>query len=141
MARLGRLAGALLLQCDNPQEQGYYLVGDTKEPCKFPEHGFERPASLDGEPQPFVKLKVIGPVKMNDFYVELPASGEAGVKAIADRLLIVRNCSVSERMWRILTNPEQIEPPPTTSPVDGAWLMAMPLVVWNIVRDTVLRCV
>jgi hypothetical protein len=47
------------------------------------------------------------------------------------RLCITRNDSVSERLWRLITS-------------DGAaraqWLVEVPAHVWDIVRDTVLKC-
>jgi hypothetical protein len=51
MARVGRLAGALLAEtCDH-----YYLVGNTKEPCDWWESGFEAP-SVDPSEARFVRL-------------------------------------------------------------------------------------
>lgn len=144
VATLSRLAGALLLECGEGDAREFFLVGNTKEPCDFPAHGFERPASLDGEPLAYVPLKVVGSVSAATLpTVALPVAttSEVLAKELATRLLIVRNLSVSDRLWRLVTNPNQVEPPPTDAKVDGAWLVAMPVQVWDIVRDTVLRCV
>ena len=50
---------------------------------------------------------------------------------VTARLTIARNGSVSERLWRLCTH-------------DGAaraqWLVEVPAHVWELVRDTVLRC-
>lgn len=50
------------------------------------------------------------------------------------RLVIHRNASVSERLWRLVT---QGEAEPRT---DARWLGQMPASVWNVVRDGVLKC-
>jgi hypothetical protein len=47
------------------------------------------------------------------------------------RLTITRNDSVSERLWRLITSDGNTR---------AEWLIAMPTAVWEIVRDTVLRC-
>lgn len=143
-ARLSRLAGALLLECEQGDSSEYFLVGNTKEPCDFSARGFERPASLDGEPLPWVRLKITGSVaSAASPVVEFPqtTASDALAKTVSERLLIVRNLSVSDRLWRLVTNPEQVEPPPKDDVVDGAWLVTMPAKVWDIVRDTVLRCI
>ena len=49
MARVGRLAGALLAET----EGRYFLVGNTKEPCDFRALGVEPPPEIDALKRPF----------------------------------------------------------------------------------------
>jgi len=96
--------GAIVVESGGEQR----LVGNPKEPCTF---------------TPPVPLS--SPLEVEDRPVDELA---ALVKA---RLVITRNDSVSERLWRIVTH-------------EGAtradWLLEIPAHVWEIVRDTVLRC-
>jgi hypothetical protein len=48
--------------------------------------------------------------------------------------VIERNGSVSERLWRLVLGDAPAEV------VDLRWLGQMPLQVWQVVRDTVLKC-
>ena len=43
MARVGRLAGAILAESHGH----YFLVGNTKAPCDWRKAGFEPPADID----------------------------------------------------------------------------------------------
>ncbi len=47
------------------------------------------------------------------------------------KLTIARNHSVSERLWRLITH---------EGAARAQWVVDMPAHVWEIVRDTVLRC-
>jgi hypothetical protein len=66
--------------------------------------------------------------------------GEALAATLGDRLLIERNRSVSERLWRLLFDPSADDDPPANGIVHARWLTEMPAEIWSIVRDTVLRC-
>ena len=130
MARIGRMAGAIVAQTGDD----YYLVGDTKEPCDFAAHGFLAPPR-DRSPveQPWVRLAVHGEPRL-DATLHMALEGEALAELLAHRFLIRRNGSVSERLWNVVTEHHNTSEAAT-------WLHAMPAPVWDIVRDTVLRCV
>jgi hypothetical protein len=149
MARVGRLAGALLVET----EGGYFLVGNTKEPCDWKKAGFE-PPTLDPSAASFLKLTALPPIEANrpGVGIELGVpvltiglEGEPLARALAQRFLVERNGSVSERLWRLVIHrgvpdedvPEDDEP----RSVDANWLASMPAPIWKIVRDTVLRCI
>jgi len=142
-ARLSRLAGALLLAGNG----SWFLIGNTKEPCDWPAVGFERPA--EGDPatlrvrrlkpiaeQPSPVLAAISPAALSVHINGHPI--ESIAELLADRLLIRRNASFSERLWRIVTGDSDEHP--TAPPTDITWLIAMPERVWEIVRDTALKC-
>jgi hypothetical protein len=103
-ARIGRWMGAIVVEARGRQ----VLVGNPKEPCVF-----EPPVPLSS------------PLAVDDH------DPDALAALVGARLVIQRNQSVSERLWRIVTH-------------DGAtraqWLLDVPVHVWEIVRDNVLRC-
>jgi hypothetical protein len=68
--------------------------------------------------------------------------GEALAQLLAQRLLIVRNASVSDRLWRLILcpDPQADVEIPATAVIDARWLVEMPLLLWQIVRDAVLKC-
>jgi hypothetical protein len=140
MARAFRLAGAILAETDGD----YYLVGQTKEPCDWPAAGFAVPRTLESGGPWFVKLDVRGSVSTAAPVpgLVLPLEGEALARALAQRFVIERNGSVSERLWRIAIHrgdPDAEDGAP--GDVDARWLAEIPAPVWQMVRDTVLRCV
>jgi hypothetical protein len=117
MARIGRWMGAIVVESGGAQ----WLVGNPKEPCA------EVPDALEA---PYVRalpasVPLTGALAIDD------GDGEALARTVAARLVIQRNGSVSERLWRLVSG-------------DGAtrlqWLVDVPAPVWEIVRDTVLRC-
>jgi hypothetical protein len=120
MARVGRIAGALLIESG----ESWFLVGNPKEPCDLIE------GNLDA---PFVRALAVSGFELNGSWWIVDGEGEALAREIAQRLVIERNGSVSERLWRLITDGAQGE-------VDARWLTAMPMRVWQVVRDTVLRC-
>jgi hypothetical protein len=128
---VGRLAGAIVAQT----EDVFYLVGDTKEPCDFAAHGFAPPPP-DRSPvaQPYVAIEVVDAVRPLQAGFDVDLEGEALAQMLAHRFLIRRNGSVSERLWNVVT--EHHDPAEVAT-----WLHAMPASVWDIVRDTVLRCI
>jgi hypothetical protein len=138
MGRAYRLAGAIVAETGGE----HYLVGNTKQPCDFRTCGFETPVEVDATSRPFVRLARAGDVKLAGVFLELDREGEDFARTLADRFLIERNGSVSERMWRLVVG---LGDPDANLPTDGAvdarWLGAMPPALWKIVRDTVLRCV
>jgi hypothetical protein len=119
-ARVGRYCGALVVESAGAQ----VLVGNPKEPCP------EVPETLAA---PFVKaLTTRVPLSGCQLIVDGDASALAEV--VAARLVIPRNGSVSERLWRLVTNQQ------SSGEVDARWLLTMPATIWDIVRDTVLKC-
>jgi len=104
VARIGRWMGAIVVEARGAQR----LVGEPKELCTF---------------VPPVPLS--SPIEVDDRDADELAA------ILRARLVIARNQSVSERLWRLVTH-------------DGAtraqWLVDAPAHVWEIVRDSVLRC-
>jgi hypothetical protein len=136
MACVGRLAGAVLAQTGND----YFLVGNTKEPCDFKAAGFEPPCEVDAVKCRYIRLKAQRTIAMSSPLLKVRLEGKALAEALAERLLIERNGSVSERLWRLLLDPDGNEAPVASDEVDAQWLVEIPLAIWEIVRDTVLRC-
>jgi hypothetical protein len=164
MARVGRLAGAILAET----EGSYYLVGQTKVPCDWGRAGFEppgefgpagnrphaddstpgqdRPHADDSTRCPYIRLARLASAAAIDLgptWLTLSLEGEALARGLATKLLVERNGSVSERLWRLIVSggvdSEDDDPP--EGEIDARWLGEIPPAVWQIVRDTVLRCV
>jgi len=137
-ARLTRLAGALLLELG----EQYFLIGNTKMPCDFPAVGFADPGTIDALQQPVLRLHARRAIELAEPYLsfQLDAEPEAIAERVAERLVIQRNGSVSDRLWRLILNPEMPEDDPLLPVVAATWLLEMPKPIWDIVRDTVLRC-
>jgi hypothetical protein len=130
MARVGRLAGSLLAAT----EGRYFLVGDLKEPCDFAAAGFEEPVQIPGRDLPFIRLRALREISLSAPRLVLDVEGEELAKLLFTRLVIARNGSVSNRLWRLVLGLEE------GVDVDARWLGQVPTEVWNIVRDSVLRC-
>ncbi|MBZ0234695.1 MAG: precorrin-3B C(17)-methyltransferase [Deltaproteobacteria bacterium] len=130
MTRIGRLAGALLVETGG----AWFLVGHLKQPCDFAAAGFAPPLDLDARAPTGVRLEPIAAVSMPRPWLELALEGEAVVPLCARRLLVERTGLVSERLWRLVTETSE------TSDGDARWLGEVPDAVWAIVRDAVLRC-
>lgn len=136
MARVARLAGALLLQTGDD----YFLIGQTKEPCAFGQHGFAAPTEIAPALDSYCRLTPIGPIRLTLPQLLLDLDGEAAARLLAQRLLIQRNASVSERLWSLLTQADDPLEPNTREVIPSQWLAAIPGPIWEIVRETVLRC-
>lgn len=135
IARIGRLAGAILAECDGT----YLLIGNTKEPCNWEQSGFTKPAEIDARKTPVLQLETLPNTTItlstpNLVLTLTTEQKDTYAPTIASRFLITRNASVSDRLWNLITeetsNPE----------VQATWLLNMPDPVWQIVRDTVLKC-
>lgn len=138
MARVGRLAGAILAE----SEGQYWLVGNTKTPCDWAKAGFETPVAIDALGRPFFRLARTGEVTLAAPWLELDVEGEPLAAMLAERFLIERNGSVSDRLWRLVL--QRGDPDAETGPdhaLDARWLGHVPAGIWKIVRDSVLRCV
>jgi hypothetical protein len=136
MARVGRLAGAILAETGGE----FFLVGNTKEPCDFEAAGFESPGEIDALERRYIRLAPRRAVELAAPYLRLELEGEALAALLAERLLIERNASVSDRLWQLLIDPSGQEELPEDEAVDARWLAEIPAPIWGIVRDTVLRC-
>jgi hypothetical protein len=138
-ARLVRLAGAILLE----NAGQFYLLGNTKQPCDWHQAGFETPAEVDALKSAFIPLMPSREVHVEPPYLLVDTVGkstEALAQILADRFLIRRNGSVSERLWRIVTCESDESGSPEAQQTDASWLVAMPDQIWEIVRDAALKC-
>jgi hypothetical protein len=134
VSRVGRLGGALLAETGGT----CYLVGNLKRPCDFAAAGFE-PAEIDALATPYLRLARSGPLVVPGPWLTLAVEGEDLPRLLAARLLVERNGSVSDRLWRmILSDDPDAE---VSGEVDARWLGEIPTHVWRVVRETVLRCV
>jgi hypothetical protein len=124
MARVGRYKGAIVVEVGGAQ----WLVGNPKEPCA------EVPDTLEA---PYVRRLPARVPLTPGFVVDDDAEdgdGEKLAQALAGKLVIARNGSVSERLWRLVRGEA------TTGEPRLQWLAEIPQPVWEIVREAVLRC-
>jgi hypothetical protein len=136
MARVSRLAGAILAETQGE----FFLVGNLKEPCDFRAAGFEPAAEVDAMKRRYVRLTVKHEILVACPYLIIDFEGESLARLLAERLVIERNGSVSERLWRLLMDPGGQNELPDKESVNGAWLAQIPAEIWQIVRDALLRC-
>jgi hypothetical protein len=200
MARVGRLAGAILVETRGD----HYLVGHPKVPCDWRAVGFEPPAEPSGlnapgaRVTPVVRLRrvaahaaaplstpplasqaapqlappqlappllappllappLLAPPLLAPPLLAIDLEGEPLVRLLADRLVIARTGSVSERLWRLVIGESDDDTgddagdaagDPASERAGGSrsdviparWLGELPPAIWQIVRDTVLRC-
>ncbi|MCI0346390.1 MAG: precorrin-3B C(17)-methyltransferase [Chloroflexi bacterium] len=136
MARVGRLAGAILAETG----ARYFLIGNPKEPCDFEAAGFEDPDVIDALARPFVELRPKRPIELAPPVLQIAVEGDSLPRLLAERFVIVRNASVSDRLWRLILDPEATGDEPSESTIDARWLGDLPAPIWAIVRDAVLRC-
>lgn len=146
MTTVSRLSGAILVQ-DGAR---FFLVGDTKEPLRFSDFGFSDPKDRDPAREPVVELSgehsgehslslASQTSKLAVQSEPLMVSEDDGptVAALLGRALVIRrNGSVSERLWSLVMESS----PPKAGKADIQWLSQTPEPIWEIVRDTVLRC-
>ncbi len=136
MAYVGRIAGALLAETGG----AYYLVGNTKTPCDWAAAGFIAPVTIDALTRPWLRLDVTGAPTLGAPRLLVDVEGEALGRLLADLFLIPRTGSVSERLWRLVTGQRDEDDEPVPDPIAARWLGEMPGPVWQVVRDTILRC-
>ena len=136
MARVGRIAGAILAET----EGRWFLVGNTKMPCDWTAAGFEAPAEIDALVRPYLPLVARGSVDVGPHLV-LGVEGEELARRLAECFVIKRTGSVSERLWRLVIGAGEDDEAPAAHTIDARWLGEMPLRGWQVVQDTVLRCV
>lgn len=136
MACVGRLAGAILAETEGQ----FFLVGNPKEPCDFAAVGFEPPGVINAMARPFVRLSPCRSVQVPQPYLTVDVEGEALARLLVDRFVIQRNGSVSDRLWRLVTDPKQENCAVLDGPIEARWLGEIPTEIWQIVRETVLKC-
>lgn len=129
MAKIGRLAGAILIET----EGDWYLVGEPKQPCDFGQKGFEKPVFRDSQKIPYQKLIVSGNPKIEGPFLLVELEGEEIANLVFKRFAIERTHSVSERLWRLVTQEQG-------GPISVRWLNEVPAYIWEIIRDSVLKC-
>ena len=139
MARVGRLSGALLLETAVADEPAWFLVGDTKVPCDWSAAGFDKPAERNVIHERFTRLKVRGAPNLTGTTLSVALEGVEGAHAIAERLTVSRNGSVSERLWNLILGEDELDEP-TGRAIPCAWLCEIPAPVWDVVREAVLKC-
>jgi hypothetical protein len=136
MARVGRIAGAILAETAG----SFFLVGNPKEPCDWLAHGFEPPGEIDAQKRPFIKLSPRQRVLLSPPWLTMDLEGDSLPRLLVERLVIERNGSVSERLWRLVTQADDEADAPPDEAIDARWLAGIPAPIWRVVRDTVLRC-
>ena len=139
IARGTRLAGAVLLEGAGQ----FFLVGNTKQPCDWSSAGFAAPPASAAGQNPVMALSPVRPVQIESpclLFDWKDGAAESLAELLANRLLIQRNASVSERLWRLVTGEHEEQNEPFSNELDASWLVRMPEAVWNIVRETVLKC-
>lgn len=136
MARVGRLAGAILAKTQDE----FYLVGNTKMPCDWGAAGFEPPGLIDALTRPFIRLAPCQSVEVMPPYLVVEVEGERLPCLLAELFLIQRTGSISERLWRLATGQRDDDMGPDQEVIQARWLGEVPQPIWQIVRETVLRC-
>ena len=136
MARVGRLAGSLLVE----HGDAWFLLGHLKQPLDFAKAGFQKPADLEARAPRGVLLEVTGSPSLGPHLVV--DDRDDLVEVLVDRLIVERTGTVSERLWRLVTVRDPADPtsPPKAEVIDARWLTTLPDAIWQIVRDSVLRC-
>jgi hypothetical protein len=136
MALVGRLAGAILAETEGQ----FFLVGNPKEPCDFAAVGFEPPGVINALERPFVRLLPCRSVQVPHPYLTVDVEGEALARLLVDRFVIQRNGSVSDRLWRLVIDPKRENRAVPDGSIDARWLGEIPTEIWQVVRETVLKC-
>lgn len=136
MARVGRLAGAILAETRG----SYYLVGNTKVPCEWAAAGFDAPAEIDAVRRPFQSLVARGDNSVGTPHLVVEVEGESLPRLLAEIFVVERTGSISERLWRLVIGQSDEKDDPVPDVIGARWLGEVPKPFWQIVRDTVLRC-
>jgi len=136
MAKIGRLAGSLLVEHNG----AWFLLGHLKQPLDFAAAGFQKPTDLDQRAPRGVLLEITGTPSLGNHIVV--DDRDDLVEMLVNRLIVERTGTVSERLWRLITVEDPTDPtsPPKGDAIDARWLTTLPDAIWQIVRDSVLRC-
>lgn len=142
MSSVRRLGGAMLLTSGDR----YFVVGAPKRPIDWNVEGFGRPRHTQepgtSELIPWFELFPLvdgdsPPALATEPKLVLALEAEAACAVLHDRLTIRRNGSVSERLWDLVVESS----PSEGGERDARWLVGVPGPIWEIVRDTILKCV
>ncbi len=136
MAKVSRLGGAILAITGND----YFLIGDLKEPLDFVKAGFVTPPVISGKDTPYVRLTraADGALQVSGEFLTMELEGEDLAKKLVSLFVIHRNGSISERLWRLVT--ESSKSSDRDTGIAARWLGETPDEIWEAVRDSVLRC-
>lgn len=136
MARVGRLAGGILAETEGK----FYLVGNTKVPCDWGQAGFAPPEEINALARPCILLVPCRPVQVELPYLVVEVEGEALPQLLIEVFLIHRTGSISERLWQLVTGQRDEDTTSAAGVLQARWLGEIPMSVWHVVRDAVLRC-
>jgi hypothetical protein len=130
---VSRIAGGMIAETRGE----YFLIGELKEPCDFARIGFQEPrVSEENHRILYQKLQVTGPIVLEaEEYLEMETRGEDLARLLYKRFVVPRNNSVSNRLWNAVICEKDAQ-----GRVDARWLERMPDGIWDIVRDSLLRC-
>ena len=132
MGNVTRLSGAILAETQGR----YFLVGNLKGPCNFENNGFRDPGEIDPLKHPYIELEPTRIILREGVCIHIPIEGEQLPQMLVRLFVIERNGSISQRLWTLVTENSEVK----DSMIDASWLSALPDVVWEAVRDSVLRC-
>jgi precorrin-3B C17-methyltransferase len=135
---IARLAGGIVFRSG----KRYFLVGDLKEPCLFEEFGFLPPVREGTADRQWIELQLLEPLRpvRLDFKIVLDLDGVAGAQEVYRRFAIYRNSSISERLMGLVLEASPRCRLNDQECIDARWLSGTPTRVWDIIRDTVLKC-
>ena len=137
MLKIGRCAGTLLVEI----EDKFYIIGETKEPFDFTSMGLSNPQALGESPIRLLEqIDTTNPWETASCHYIIHQTDQP-FQEYLDRLseifIIRRNSMISERIWELVA---RIEEPIPEDFWPAGWLFDSPEMVWDIVRDTMLRC-
>ena len=135
MAIITRLAGAYLAQTNH----AYYMIGNTKSPCRFEDFGFEPPPrDTEAPDQPILPLLVAKDLSLPaSESLEIPLEGDELLNRLVAFFMIARNGSMSERLWQLVIENGQRN---QAGHIDGRWLADIPEEAFAAIQDSVLSC-
>lgn len=135
---IARLCGAIVFR----SEGHYFLIGELKEPCVFEEYGFELPQREGTADRHWVELRLKDPCvqsKLN-FSVALNFSGPLGANQVYRSFAIYRNSSISERLMNLVLDVSPRFQLKEQEMIDARWLSGLPFSIWQMIRDSILKC-
>ena len=140
MALVSRLGGSLLVKSSSR----YFIVGELKRPVDWSAEGYQPPAHLsagqEDDCQRLPWFEVSGcPAPGHEVCISLGGAHDSHTLCdeLHKRLTIRRNGSVSERLWDLVMDHSRST---AEGHIDGTWLVDTPMAVWDMVRESMLRC-
>lgn len=131
----GKLSGAIIFK----SEGKIFLIGALKSPCCFDEYGLSDPLEKNQSVQELT-ITSAERTKHLKFEFAVTLKGVEGAQEIYERLAIYRNSSISERLTSLVKEVNQSIIIEGVSYRDARWMEAVPLPVWSIVRESMLKC-